>query len=166
MTHQNIHTDEHLVTLLREDNIPAFNELYNRFFDSLFTKAYNFLRQDEAAKDCVQEVFIWLWQHRHTVSIDHVNHYLHQAVRFQALKSLKAQRTTISLDDRLTHFTTTILQDDTLRYKELKEIIFAIIARLPALKGKMWNPPALAGEYLIVRNDSEAACYQLPLRPF
>ena len=36
-----------------------------------------------------------------------------------------------------------------------------IIARLPTLKGKMWNPPALAGEYLLVRNNDAAACYQL-----
>ncbi len=37
------------------------------------------------------------------------------------------------------------------------------LTRFPALKGKTWNPPALAGQYLLVRNDKEAACYRLPL---
>jgi len=37
------------------------------------------------------------------------------------------------------------------------------IARFPALKSKTWNPPALAGEFLFVRNDLEAACLRLPL---
>ena len=37
-------------------------------------------------------------------------------------------------------------------------------ARFSALKGKTWNTPALAGDYLLVRNDQEAACYQLPIR--
>ena len=35
-------------------------------------------------------------------------------------------------------------------------------ARFTAVKGIAWNTPALAGDYLLVRSDREAACYQLP----
>jgi len=42
--------------------------------------------------------------------------------------------------------------------KEAREV-----SRFAALTGKTWNPPALAGEYLLVRNDQEAACYRLPV---
>lgn len=38
------------------------------------------------------------------------------------------------------------------------------LTRFSALSNKTWNPPALAGPYLVVRNDKEAACYRLPLR--
>lgn len=38
-------------------------------------------------------------------------------------------------------------------------------ARLSALADKTWNHAALSGEYLIVRNDREAACFQLPCIP-
>jgi outer membrane protein assembly factor BamB len=37
------------------------------------------------------------------------------------------------------------------------------LTRFTALNGKTWNPPALAGQYLLVRNDKEAACYRLPV---
>jgi outer membrane protein assembly factor BamB len=37
------------------------------------------------------------------------------------------------------------------------------LARYSVLKSKTWNPPALAGEFLFMRNDLEAACLRLPL---
>jgi outer membrane protein assembly factor BamB len=37
------------------------------------------------------------------------------------------------------------------------------LARFPLLEGKTWNPPALSGSRLLVRNDREAALYELPL---
>ena len=35
------------------------------------------------------------------------------------------------------------------------------VARLSALTSKTWNPPALAGRWLLVRNDREAVCFEL-----
>lgn len=39
------------------------------------------------------------------------------------------------------------------------------IARLDALKTKTWNPPTLAGRWLLLRNDREAVCYELAGTP-
>ena len=38
------------------------------------------------------------------------------------------------------------------------------IARFTVFDGKTWNPPAVAGKYLLVRSDKEAALYELTLR--
>ncbi|HEX9653965.1 MAG TPA: hypothetical protein VGA99_09650 [bacterium] len=38
---------------------------------------------------------------------------------------------------------------------------FKEIASVPAIEGRTWNNPALAGPYLLVRNSEEAACFKL-----
>jgi outer membrane protein assembly factor BamB len=38
------------------------------------------------------------------------------------------------------------------------------LTRFVVFEGKTWNPPALAGRYLLVRNAREAACLKLPVR--
>jgi outer membrane protein assembly factor BamB len=38
------------------------------------------------------------------------------------------------------------------------------LARLKVFSDKTWNPIALAGDLLLLRNDREAACYRLPVR--
>ena len=35
------------------------------------------------------------------------------------------------------------------------------LARLPALNSMTWNPPTLAGRWLLVRNDREVVCFEL-----
>ncbi len=40
---------------------------------------------------------------------------------------------------------------------------FHEIGTIPALTSKTWNYPTLAGRFLLVRNDREAVCYELPL---
>ena len=37
------------------------------------------------------------------------------------------------------------------------------LGRITALEGKTWNPHTLAGRFLLVRNDAQAACFQLPV---
>ena len=37
------------------------------------------------------------------------------------------------------------------------------LARIPVVSGRAWNTPALAGPYLLLRNDREAVCLELPL---
>jgi outer membrane protein assembly factor BamB len=40
---------------------------------------------------------------------------------------------------------------------------FQELTRFPPLANKTWNNPALVGRLLLVRNDREAACYELPV---
>jgi RNA polymerase sigma-70 factor (ECF subfamily) len=123
--------DTELLGLLADDREPALQELYDRYWERLFNKAYNFLHSEDAAKDCVQEVFIWLWTHRSTVQIENVNNYLHQATRFQALKALREEKAAGNFEDRLSRLTGHILASDAIEFKELKAYLENLIDQLP-----------------------------------
>ena len=42
---------------------------------------------------------------------------------------------------------------------------FKEFGSIPVFDSKTWNHPLVVGHYLVVRNDREAACFDLPVRP-
>jgi outer membrane protein assembly factor BamB len=48
---------------------------------------------------------------------------------------------------------------------EAKPAAFHELGRVKALNSKTWNTPALAGDFLLVRNYQEAICFKLATRP-
>ena len=46
--------------------------------------------------------------------------------------------------------------------RDFRAKLFCELGRFPAVSGRAWATPALAGDLLLVRSDAEAACYRLP----
>lgn len=79
--------------LVKNGDVTAFGELYERHWETLFETAYWRLYDKSAAKDIVQEVFIYCWQKRAQIDINgSIVAYLRAAVRFKVLNYLKAER--------------------------------------------------------------------------
>ncbi|MGF7078879.1 RNA polymerase sigma factor [Mucilaginibacter sp. UYCu711] len=54
-------SDSELINLLKESDHSAYNEIYHRYFYLTYVNAYKKLRDEEQAKDIVQDVFANLW---------------------------------------------------------------------------------------------------------
>jgi RNA polymerase sigma-70 factor (family 1) len=85
-------SDMELWLIITDGNVPAYSELYERYWDSLFETAYWHLYDKAAAKDIVQEVFVYCWQKKEQIRINEsVVAYFRTAVRFKVLNYLKSE---------------------------------------------------------------------------
>jgi RNA polymerase sigma-70 factor (ECF subfamily) len=64
MSKEKILSEENLLTLLKQDNIQAFDELYWKYQKAVFRNVLRLTRDVAAAEDIVQEVFVSLWERR------------------------------------------------------------------------------------------------------
>lgn len=53
-----------LVAALQEDNVQAFDALYRMYFSAVYANILHLVKDEAAAQDIVQEVFIRLWEKR------------------------------------------------------------------------------------------------------
>lgn len=56
--------DRALVSALKQDNLKAFEALYNRYRKLIYSFSLKYLFDQEESKELVQTVFINLWEHR------------------------------------------------------------------------------------------------------
>lgn len=79
-------SDNELIAFLREGNTAACTEIYDRYFQLMFVFAYKKLRDEELAKDFVQELFIKLWERRERLGeVVNLSSYLYVTMRNKIL---------------------------------------------------------------------------------
>ena len=127
-------TDSQLLELIRKDDRVAFTELYNRYWDKLFSVAMHRLNDEHEAEEVVQEVFLSLWQRRATIELTHsLNTYLSVAVKYRIINHLDKQfRKKQHIDHLAIHAPREL--DSTsnwLAEKELRMQLEQTISRLP-----------------------------------
>jgi RNA polymerase sigma factor (sigma-70 family) len=84
---QSTQDDIQMWTHLKEGDELAFGKLLKKYFNHLQNYGYKFVKDEDFVKDCVQEVFIEIWQRREKVSTpDSVKAYLLSCVRRKVVR--------------------------------------------------------------------------------
>lgn len=125
------YTDLELITHMKQGDVSAFTELYNRYFKLLYNTADNILRKADISKDVVQEVFVSVWQNREKQEISFPKAYLHQAVRFQVFKAIRSDKTDAAFYERLVQVSRQMVVENDLSYKEFQRTVDDLIKSLP-----------------------------------
>lgn len=127
-------SDEELVRLLTAEDQEAFEQLYERHWFQLYQSAFYLLRETGAAKDIVQDIFIWVWENRKDLHISNVKAYLKSAVRFKVANYIRSGNIREGFFNELVAITSSELApsgDEAAHIKELQRIIHEAILQLP-----------------------------------
>lgn len=128
-------TDEELAGLLKTGDHMAFSVIFDRFYGLLFIHACKTIRDEEEAKDVVQELFEALWVRRESITFEQsLSAYLYAAVRNRVINRISHRQVENKYIDSLRDFIDrdTYMADYRLREREMKRIVEREISFLPA----------------------------------
>jgi RNA polymerase sigma-70 factor (family 1) len=128
-------SDVELLNLLRESDHAAYTEIYNRYFYLMYTHAYKKLRDEEQAKDVIQDLFAGLWFKREfELKTNSLGGYLYTSVRNKVFDLFAREQVKEKYVDSVKSFfasNKSISADYRVREKELKAYIDNEIQKLP-----------------------------------
>ena len=78
-----------------------FERLFKENFERLYYHAYDFVHDEDVAKDVVSDVFVNVWQLRDTIDMNRVLSYLYTSVRNRCIDHLGRNKRLVPLIDEI-----------------------------------------------------------------
>lgn len=95
MTHSELYgkiEDAGLFRLLQQDDREAFTELYHRYSAVLYLFIIFYIKDEEVSRDCLQDIFLSLWENRHRIKImKSVRNYLYTSAKNKVLNQIRTK---------------------------------------------------------------------------
>jgi RNA polymerase sigma-70 factor (ECF subfamily) len=86
--------EEQLISLMQQDSLGAFKEIYQRYWKALYAEAYKRLKDKEASEEIVQELFTAFWHKRHALNIHQtIGGYLYKSVGYRVIDHFRKELT-------------------------------------------------------------------------
>jgi RNA polymerase sigma-70 factor (ECF subfamily) len=142
-----------LVLRLREDDPSAYDALYLKYYRMLCVSAFFFLRNEQEAKDLVQNLFVDIWDKKLFLQFhDDVKGYLFRAVKNRCINHREKQQTQSRHTKQFAAMQDAYSQPDVDQKPENYEELYQALEDVPAQKRA-----ALQIVYLHGKRYSEAA---------
>ncbi|WP_138724800.1 RNA polymerase sigma-70 factor [Pedobacter ureilyticus] len=127
--------DSQLVSLTKLGDTDAYTEIYNRYFRLMFTFGFKKLRDEDLAKDYVQELFVGIWEKRSELNEEtNFAAFLYVALRSKIFNYYAHQKVENKYADFLAFHVSIAApeqSDHLIRDKQLNEYIEKQIQALP-----------------------------------
>ncbi|KIO74608.1 RNA polymerase sigma 70 [Pedobacter lusitanus] len=126
-------SDQHLLGLLKEGDEAAFTEIYDRYWKVMYLHVFRMLRDEEEAKDVIQELFSTFWLKKETIQSTNISGYLYVAARNKVLNLVQQNKVRSDYLTSLGSFSHEMsnVTLDQLDEKDLANALEREIAKLP-----------------------------------
>ncbi|MDR2918607.1 MAG: RNA polymerase sigma-70 factor [Tannerella sp.] len=130
-------SDQELIVLLQKKDEKAFTAIYDRYHKLLYVVAYKYLKDEEYAKDAVQQIFCKLWESHAVLNISiNFKNYLFTMLKNHVLNEIRNNLTALEKNYELRQSSVEYEEEIIARLedKELKEQLYQAINKLPVQK--------------------------------
>jgi len=140
MQKYSVFSDQELMEMIRKDDHQAFEMLYQRHWQKLYQSAFNVCRDKEICMDVCQEVFIWFWEHRNSVSlINTLQSYLLTAVKYKMISYIRKDKVKANFLTIAKDLSDSYTIEENIQVKELQAIIARFVGALPEKCGEIFK---------------------------
>jgi DNA-directed RNA polymerase specialized sigma24 family protein len=82
-------TGVELIEKLNYGNQDAFDQISGRHWKALYAASFYIVKDQDAAMDLCQDIFVWLWQSRGILNMHNIGAYLRTAVKYNAANFIR-----------------------------------------------------------------------------
>lgn len=128
-------TDAELWAAIKNDELKAFNVLFDRYWSAIYTTSYRYVKDPEVCYEITHDIFLNIWNKRNTLEIQSVKGYLTASARYHVYKRKQGIR---SLDIKYIEDYSGVQEnavqnaaEENFNYKELETKINSYLEELP-----------------------------------
>lgn len=124
--------DNELLDYLKNEDERAIVAIYKKYWEPIFSTAFNLFQDKEACEDIVQEIFINLWNKRQEIEIKvSLKAYLYASMRYEIYRQIRLGSVRETIFEDINQRLSTPSPHHVLEYKELLCQISSIVETLP-----------------------------------
>ncbi|MCR9152638.1 MAG: RNA polymerase sigma factor [Croceimicrobium sp.] len=124
--------DHELLAAIASSDEKALQQFFNRYYKTLVGTAFNILKDEEQAKDIVQDLFFWLWKNRESLSIkSSVLAYFKRATINRCLNLLKKNQKFSDQEDWQEPIQASPNPQELMEAQELEAFVAQALLQLP-----------------------------------
>lgn len=123
--------DTELMDRLRAGDDLALKVIYKKYWNQLYTSAFNMLQDQQACEDIIQELFINLWNKRERIEIKaSLKSYLFASVRYEVYRQVRHGSVREDIFENIQDRLQTPSEYGNIEHRELLSYVNSIVNKL------------------------------------